>query len=123
MRETFIYGREIDFRKSNYFEIPVFWADTFLLMKIDSIGDDRSSIGKVWFLPFIHGFGFVRAQPTDMVEGLNLLQFSGVSDFYRIALQPYPRVTKCNVKIWTTDYEPRAVSQLNDIQNIVQYLL
>lgn len=121
--ETFIYGRELDFRQSNYYQIPVFWADRFLIVKLEADSSYGASIAKMWFLPFLHGFGFARSQSVDVGEGVNLLEFSGVSDVYKLSIQPFSKVKKCSIKIWTTDYEPRATSQLNEIQSTLQYLL
>jgi hypothetical protein len=121
--ETFVYGRELDFRTLNYFEVPLFWTDPFLIVKIDAGVDHRASLGKVWFLPFIPGFGFARSQPTEVSEGVNLLQFSGIADRYKIALQPYSKVGKASLKIWKTDYSDNLSQQLTDIQTLIQLLL
>lgn len=104
MAETFILGRELDFSRTDRFEVPMLLTEPFLLLQLlPTESNYPNSIGKLWFFPFVAGFGFARAQAVEVFPGLNLVQSTVMTDFYKVSLHPYSKITRLKLRIWKTD--------------------
>ena len=107
MSGTLIYSRELDFSKLTYWEISQYFDSAFLIVQIkDYNGGYSASMGKLWTIPFIPGFGDTRYSYQEISEGFNLIQSPGVSQQWKFAIQPFAKVVKLRVQIFDVSDMP-----------------
>lgn len=106
MSGTLIYNKEIDFSKANYWEGSVYFESQFLVLQVKDLNSAYSfSIGKVWIIPFLPGFGDTRFTYQEISEGFNLLQSPGISKQWKFGIQPFSKVGKLQIKVFWVDYK------------------
>lgn len=106
MSATLIYNKEIDFSKLNYWEGSVYFESDFLVLQVKDLNAAYSfSIGKVWLIPFLPGFGDTRFNYQEISEGFNLLKSPGISKQWKFGIQPFSKVGKLQIKVFETDYK------------------
>ena len=101
MSGTLVYSKELDFSKLVYWEISQYFNSEFLIVQIkDYNGGYAASMGKLWPILFIPGFGDTRYNYQEIAEGYNLIQSPGLTEQWKFGIQPFSKVSKLRIQIY-----------------------
>lgn len=106
MSATPILNQELNFSRGNYWEYSGYFESGFLVLFARSSNTAyRYNLGKCLVIPFLPGFGDTQYRYQEISEGFNLIEAPSFVKQWKIAIQPFAKVEKLQIKLFTTDYK------------------